>query len=548
MDPIINQGVLKTSRRPSPTKPNDAVGFTSCLKCLGSYKISSIRHHVKGCTKRILNGERSVLALCRAVEGRIHETASAKLKEIFKFLTLDDVVLSIRFDWLVIAYGNKLAVMHRKLSQQKMIRSKLRRAGQLLVKIRSICLDVTDFASVFHPKCYDSLVAAVRQIGRLDPNTNLYGTPSTAADMLTETKAIGAILECEYIKQENTGKQTQTQNFLKLLKVDASSSLYKAIYDTQAKMHREKIDRIPSDADVKLFAEFLDRERKKYCSLVSLSQKFVYGDWLRLSELTLVSIIVFNRRRVGESENILETDYDGRDYLNEEVVSKLPVADKLSAKKYSLMTIQGKKGRDVPALIEQHIEKCLELMKTHRKAANVPVENEFLFGLPPTGIHPIRYLDACYIIRKFSNECGAKDPESLRGTTLRKHMASVCIWNDLDDNTVSEVADFMGHEEKIHRLHYRRNPKVRRIVKMSQLLEKAQGLNNDGDVVSPDVVNSDENTVVPEEEENTVAQEEEENTAAESMNANHKRKFIANTSDIEGNENSPDPKSKFFNK
>lgn len=62
-------------------------------------------------------------------------------------------------------------------------------------------------------------------------------------------------------------------------------------------------------------------------------------------------------------------------------------------------------------------------------------------------------------MRKLSNEFGAIDPESLRGTFIRKHMASIAITMELGDNDISELADFMGHAEDVHRKYYRINPK-----------------------------------------------------------------------------------------
>lgn len=45
----------------------------------------------------------------------------------------------------------------------------------------------------------------------------------------------------------------------------------------------------------------------------------------------------------------------------------------------------------------------------------------------------------------------------------------------LNDTSVADVAEFMGHAEKVHREHYRQNPIERQIVQMSQVLEAAQG-------------------------------------------------------------------------
>lgn len=80
-------------------------------------------------------------------------------------------------------------------------------------------------------------------------------------------------------------------------------------------------------------------------------------------------------------------------------------------------------------------------------------------------------------MRKFSIECGADKPETLRGTTLRKHVATLGVNLNLSDTEISDLANFMGHEEKIHREHYRMPVVHREILRMSRLLQSASGKN-----------------------------------------------------------------------
>lgn len=54
-------------------------------------------------------------------------------------------------------------------------------------------------------------------------------------------------------------------------------------------------------------------------------------------------------------------------------------------------------------------------------------------------------------------------------------MPTTCISLELNDALVSEVADFMGHDEKIHRQYYRKNLLQREVVQIAQLLEAAAG-------------------------------------------------------------------------
>ncbi|XP_023289480.1 uncharacterized protein LOC105702821 [Orussus abietinus] len=81
-------------------------------------------------------------------------------------------------------------------------------------------------------------------------------------------------------------------------------------------------------------------------------------------------------------------------------------------------------------------------------------------------------------MRTFSEECGAENPQSLRGTTLRKHIATMSTNFNLQDEQVSDLANFMGHADKIHRSHYKQPLLSREILHVSKVLEAVQGRNN----------------------------------------------------------------------
>ncbi|KMQ85573.1 hypothetical protein RF55_15792 [Lasius niger] len=84
-------------------------------------------------------------------------------------------------------------------------------------------------------------------------------------------------------------------------------------------------------------------------------------------------------------------------------------------------------------------------------------------------------------MRKFAYECGAEHPERLRGTLLRKHIATNCHKLKLTEYEVSELANFMGHKEDIHKKFYRLPQKEADILNISKYLEAALGKNSSKD-------------------------------------------------------------------
>lgn len=487
-DSKINKGRLQTARRPNPKRNKGGAGFITCPACQEELTKTSIRYHMKRCKNvPTMKGQRMIQILGRAIEGRLHPKASDRLRlVVFPVLREDSIVRLIRYDWLIISYGNILCMKYIPHYQHNMIRARLRLAGRLLSAIKVIDGDVTDFASIYQPKFYDALVDAIRLVAGYDPTLNEFRAPATASAAVTHVKQIAVYLIAEYIKRDLPEEQRQTENFLKLMQSDISVTINKTVLDQQGQMRREKQVKIPTTDDIKKFAEFIGKERQQYFE--ELSEKFSFQNWFKLAEFTMASIIIFNRRRTGEVQNILLVDFTKRESINEntELFESLSEESREIARKYLRMKIRGKKARTVAVLLTAEIDRCIQLLVQHRKNAKIAEHNNYLFALPTCYEFQIRVVDAVSAIRKFSELCGAADPESLRGTTMRKHMATLCISMQLNDNSVAELADFMGHHEKIHREYYRQNPIDREIVKISQLLEKAQGVDdNEREYVHP---------------------------------------------------------------
>lgn len=90
-------------------------------------------------------------------------------------------------------------------------------------------------------------------------------------------------------------------------------------------------------------------------------------------------------------------------------------------------------------------------------------------------------------MRKYSRECGASNPNTLRGTNLRKHIATMCTNLNLRDHEVSDLANFMGHADKVHKEHYRQPISSREIFQVSKLLEIVHGKDSDEEAEEIDI-------------------------------------------------------------
>lgn len=131
----------------------------------------------------------------------------------------------------------------------------------------------------------------------------------------------------------------------------------------------------------------------------------------------------------------------------------------------------------MPVILDKELVQYIELILEHRNDANVPKKNPYVFGIPSCNKRSFKYLRACILMRNFSKKCGAQLPHALRGTELRKHIATTCITLNLSENEVDDLANFMGHHEKIHKRHYRQSIPAVEIIRMTKFLEAALGEN-----------------------------------------------------------------------
>lgn len=216
----INNGELIVCRRPNKNWHRTASDFLPCAKCKGFFSKTSLRHHFRRCTGRNSKHSKSIMVLGRTIVARTHETANKILRTIvFPVLRDDEVTRTIRYDQLIILYGNKLCLKYRLQHQHDMIRARLRLLGRYLIILRTKNKNITDFASLYDPKFYDVAIATVNSVAGLDEYKNIYKAPSVAFNLGTYIKHVGEIFINECIKNHDRMKMKLAENsFLKTIK------------------------------------------------------------------------------------------------------------------------------------------------------------------------------------------------------------------------------------------------------------------------------------------------------------------------------------------
>lgn len=255
--------------------------------------------------------------------------------------------------------------------------------------------------------------------------------------------------------------------------VDFGISINKGVVETQLKNKRRKKVILPSRNDIMLLNEYLKENRQKLFE--SLKKHFTVEDYISLQKITLTSIQSFNRKRAGEVQRIEIEDVKNYETFDQnrdqEIVDDFPEEWKKDATNFYRFTIRGKLGREVPVLLFKELFHIVAYLIEKRERAGILNQNPYIFAKPNSldGC-----LDACSLMRKYSALCLASNPSTLRGTILRKDLATKSMVKG--DIPVNDMADFMGHDAKIHVDKYRLPRATRDLTRVSRMLVLGGGI------------------------------------------------------------------------
>lgn len=192
--------------------------------------------------------------------------------------------------------------------------------------------------------------------------------------------------------------------------------------------------------------------------------------WADLSRVTLTQLILFNRRRQGETSKMKLDDFNGKHSTSEpDVMDSLSPWERKLCTVLQRIEIVGKRGRTVPVILLAQVKKWIDLLIETRKKVGIPEDNSFVFArVHYASMGHIRGSDC---LREYSEECGAKYPKLLRSTKLRKQIGTLSQLLNLKDNELDILATFLGHDIRVHREFYRLPEHTLQVAKLLFALE-----------------------------------------------------------------------------
>ncbi|XP_072039275.1 uncharacterized protein [Amphiura filiformis] len=302
-----------------------------------------------------------------------------------------------------------------------------------------------------------------------DHVTKLYGIPSLALKVGHSLKITANILKGNALMADprDVELEQRCSAFVELKDMKWEEDISTHAHRTLSEKKRNNPKLLPVTEDIVALLQYVKNESQK--SEVALEKYESKGAWKQLNETCLTHLIVFNRKRQGEVSKMKVVDYkkvkraEGTDdALFKKALS--PLEQKLLVVLWRV-EIVGKMEKTVPMLLTNSMKDRLDKLMKYRKAAGVHNDNPYFFAN-----ESLSYRRGTDCLRVHGEACGAKNPQLLRSTKLRKQLAVVSQVMSLENNELDLLATFMGHDIKTHREYYRLPSETLQVARISKVL------------------------------------------------------------------------------
>ncbi|XP_033638838.1 uncharacterized protein LOC117299409 [Asterias rubens] len=398
---------------------------------------------------------------------------SQRTHQILSSLKSDNISRLVRSDRLITMFAEKLTKKHgHSKDQEGYIRQRLREVARMVLEYRLFTQHSNAMlADLICPEKFNEVIEATRRAAGFQEETNLYTTPSLALKIGHSLKSCAEILRGDALLSRDTVLEKDCKAVISLYNLNWEGEVSHHALRTLHEVKRNNPKLLPLTGDIVKLSRYLKNQVQERHKELQKTNKDVPKVWTKLAELLLTQIIVFNRKRPGEVSKMTLSDYskcaNGETCVVDGALSPL---EKALCKVLWRVEIIGKRLRTVVVLFTAQMKEALDTLRKRRIDAGIDVNNVFLFS-NQRGLAHIRGTDT---LREHASKCKASNPEFLRATRLRKHIATVSQVMNLQDNELDLLAGFLGHDVRTHREFYRMPESTLQVAKLSKVLLKME--------------------------------------------------------------------------
>lgn len=354
---------------------------------------------------------------------------------------------------------------------------------------------IEELVDCFNPQYFRLFVSVALEIGKLDFGANPFESAPSSAQ--SAKRILGNCLDA-YISycNENEGfgdkknpliveKLERANKFKHVLNDRFRKLVGPAISETQTRRSGcTGSQELPKIEEIKKLTSWVNDARDNALNQVLATKN--YDDYKNLAEATFLSILLFNRRRSSELENLeLDNFRNGFEQFSEEIhpdyFKNLDQEGKGRLSTFGRMKGRGKKNSKLAYIIvDPQNAKALKILcdEEVRTKTGLDPTNKLIFGLRGKRTDSGSFVQGYPTMLKFTKQSGLEQSSKklLRAKLLRKQVATLGLLLNLGADDVARLSSFMSHDLQIYKQYYELPSPLQHIVHITKILEKASGL------------------------------------------------------------------------
>lgn len=404
--------------------------YASCPFCRGLYSRRLLWRHKKTCPDN-KNFEKSLtLSDGQNLLLSKFNIPSDLLAKVFPRMQADKISLVAKKDSLICAFGSRYLSTHREQHHALVCSRKMRELAKILIEAKKLNSTVVNLYELLHPQYFDTVVQSAKIIAKYNPETDMYESPTFGMNISRSLK------DCCDIAVLHVCKRKYKYHDVSAATAEADLTMFKKLLETTWKHEISsragqdlntktwnKITIIPLATDLKLLRSYLIQKGVEAENKLKKNTKDAKS-FILLMETVFCRLLLLNRKRVGELQRMKLTTYlladEKDDQSYEEFSDAVTASERVLLKSFKRVVTRGKRGRGVPVLFSKDIQEHMKLLLEARSNFINP-SNLFLFG----NMNSDSPITGYKIIQKHAKLSGAKNPEALTSTKLRKHLATL---------------------------------------------------------------------------------------------------------------------------
>ena len=463
------KGELMVTYRAGRRHRASALDYVPCEHCFAYLMKSELHRH--RCRLQNMKVKGRVAANASLLLPPPHGT-STQVFELLNGMSNDTIVKAARTDSLIIDYAAKL-LARKGMTKKAYVRDKVREVARFLLQMRQQSdmrnISLTD---CIKPERFKQCVVAVKALAGFNVETMAYTRPSLALKIGHALQKLATIVKRNAIEQKDDAAIKTAEYFSEVCSMEWSDEVAVHALGTLQENKRNTVKLLPLSSDVVRLSTYIKETSASVAE--NLAQSSGHGEavntekaWRHLAELTLADVITFNRRRQGEVSKMSVEDYARKTMISmsSDAIEALSPLEQNLCKFFVRVELKGKRDRTVPVLLLPRVQTSIDLLLTHRVSAGIRPSNSYVFAYSSSENH----LRGCDALRNAATACGAESPSTLTSTNFRKHVATLSQILNLKNNELDLLAQYMGHDVRVHREFYRLPNDVLQTSKLAKL-------------------------------------------------------------------------------